>query len=109
MKEYLIDIDTKNTLGFNNILYKQNIEGHIEKLNYSTNNITSIYYYKNILYLAFIKNKKSLICLINNNGEVINTFYIGKNIIIKSIIPNGYIFKLLITKHNMYDYIYYLK
>ena len=105
----MLDNNAKGIIGFKDILYKQNIDGKLERINLSSNNITSILYYNNLLYIAFNKNGSAYICLVNEKGKILNKYFIEKNIIIKSIIHNGSNIKLLISKHNLYNYIYYLK
>lgn len=105
----IINNNTKNILGLNNILYKKNIDGNIEKFNTASHNITAILHYDNILYIAFNINDSSYICLVDKEGKIINKIFIEKNIIIKSIFHSGFDIKILITKLNLYNYIYYLK
>ncbi|MDD2409862.1 MAG: hypothetical protein PHD03_04020 [Bacilli bacterium] len=99
---------TKDIFGYNNFLYKQDIDGVIYRLNESTNNITAILYYNKLLYIAYQKDDNSYISIINNNGYILNNYYIEKDIKIKSIMHNKVCFILLITKKDNFDYIYYL-
>lgn len=107
--ENIITQETKNIIGYNNILYKQSIDGVISRFNECTNNITAILYYNKLLYIAHQKDNNSYISLINNNGNIINHFYMEKDIKIISMMHNGVFLILLIKKNNKFDYIYYLK
>ncbi|MDD2409758.1 MAG: hypothetical protein PHD03_03465 [Bacilli bacterium] len=104
----IVTEETNNLIGYNNILYKKGIDGIISRFNGSNNLITAIIYYNKLLYIAYQKDGNSYIDAINDSGNIINHFYIEKNIIIKAIMHNGIFFILLITKNNKFDYIYYL-
>lgn len=80
------------------VLQQKRLENNLE--------YTTVGIFCNKKYIAINDNNIAYLLEVSNSGAVINKYYIGENIVIKSIVNKNNNLELLVNSDNKYSYIY---
>lgn len=104
---YAISNESKKGYVQNNLTTKNGRNTYVSSItNIKEVELTASIYFDKNKYIAYSKNGSAFIALVSRRGNIIKNIYIDDDIYINSLINANGSLQLLITKNDLYNYIY---